>query len=194
MNFKQIIIGASLLLSSGLANANIIGNLTYNLALNEITGDGFTYLGWDVLKSLTYAETVSATSTGGAYSDYRIANETDANQFYTSLLSGGTTTPQWYNGIFGDNYYSFADVAWFLTDNSSANKKVGYIYLYNHSFINDSWSHIINSDYYADNNANSISWLLVKDATTVPEPSILMLFGFGIFFLLMDVSGRKKQK
>lgn len=61
----------------------VTGKLTYDPATNIITGtDGSTYLGWDQALDLTYTQVVTATSVGGKFADYHIANKAEAYRFY----------------------------------------------------------------------------------------------------------------
>jgi hypothetical protein len=181
---------------SSVASASVIttGTLDYDNVSNVITDNvsGETYLGWDMVKDLDYAETVLITAVGGLYSDWHIASQTEAYSFYNAATGAGyadTSGPQitdsyiasFDNGkLFGDSYDSnLYDYAWFLSDES---QEVGYLELASLLTINDNFSTIVVSDRWsASTDANTIGWLLVGGtAAVVPEPSIIALFGLGL--------------
>ena len=63
-----------------------IGNLNYDAAVGPNITDtrsGVEYLNLGAVKSLNYAETLSVTGSGGLYSTYHIASQTEAYVFLT---------------------------------------------------------------------------------------------------------------
>jgi hypothetical protein len=67
---------------SSVASASVIttGTLEYDNVSNVITDNvsGETYLGWDMVKHLDYAQTVAITTGTGLYNDWHIASQTEA--------------------------------------------------------------------------------------------------------------------
>jgi MYXO-CTERM domain-containing protein len=190
------ILPALLLVSVFQAHAAVItvGNLSYDGTL--ITGGGHTYLGFDILKDLTHAQTVALTSDGGTYESYRIANTADADVFIHSLFGGqnnqcstidGVATngycgniSAWNgNGTFGDNYGNVIDVIMFLADESFA-VEVGYIGISDNGDTQqfEEWANHANGDYV------NFGYLLVQDtavsSASVPSPSSLAIFVLGL--------------
>ncbi|NUQ61377.1 MAG: hypothetical protein HUU20_02745, partial [Pirellulales bacterium] len=47
------------------------------------------WLGWDVTKGLTYAQTVAATQAGGMFAGFSIARNNDAQLFVDALIGAG---------------------------------------------------------------------------------------------------------
>ncbi|WP_245942505.1 PEP-CTERM sorting domain-containing protein [Candidatus Colwellia aromaticivorans] len=99
---------------------------------------------------------------------------------FSMMMGNGYGTDTW-------NY------AWFLSDNNLATE-VGYIELYSSANDdaptrvrkNNEWSTISNSDAFSatgSNAANSIGFMLVREAQDVPEPSTLAIFALGMIGL-----------
>jgi hypothetical protein len=181
------------------ANSTIItGGLSYDdsgsKVISQIDGLGYTYLGWGEAASLNYTQTLAATSSGGMYSDYHIASQSEAFDFYNmatglSIAHGlenyGTVVSDINDSVFGSNYDSMSSYAWFLTDDDDDG--VGHLNVNDQEVIGlvAAWSDINTSDYYSvDGNIyeEHISWLLVSDtqSSAVPEPATLSLLGLGL--------------
>jgi hypothetical protein len=192
---------------SSVASASVIttGTLDYNNVSNVITdsNSGETYLGWDMVKDLDYAQTVLITAAGGFYSDWHIASQTEAYSFYNAATGAGfadTSGPQSNSSVlggfvngerFGDSCDSlYFDYSWFLGDESA---EVGYLELSSSLTIADNWNSITTSNHYSDPaSPNPIGWLLVGGtAAVVPEPSIIALFGLGLVGI--GFARRKRQ-
>ena len=101
--------------------------------------NGLSWLRWDVLADLTYAETLSAITPGGIYEGWQIAGISEALLFTNALLFGrtnncdGTTTapcntdlPSNLTSLLGDSFSPGEDFAWFLSDNGTG-EEVGFL-------------------------------------------------------------------
>jgi hypothetical protein len=191
---------------SSVASASVIttGTLEYDNVSNVITDNvsGETYLGWDMVKDLDYAQTVAITSAGGFYSDWHIATQTEAYSFYNAASSAGLvdvtgsqSDATWVDradGVaFGDSYTSSQDYVGFLGDEST---EVGLMGTYS-GYINiiDVWSTLATLDRISG--VEGIGLLLVGGTggatTAVPEPSIIALFGLGLVGI--GFARRKRQ-
>jgi hypothetical protein len=187
---------------SSVASASVIttGTLDYDNVSNVITDNvsGETYLGWDMVKDLDYAQTVAITAAGGLYADWHIASQTEAYSFYNAATGAGQADvagAQSHSlgiaagvdgGPFGDSHASDFDLAMFLGDEAS---EVGLLLLTQVSLnIQELWQDIVMSDELSVNGSsngkqddNTVGWLLVGGSSTaVPEPSIIALFGLGL--------------
>lgn len=169
------------------------------------------WLRWDVLKDLTYAQTLTAIGAGGAYEGWSIAGIQEAQDFTDALLSGGsnacTTTQTGYtqcagglsvdfDALLGSSYSSHHSYAWFLSDNQTQ-QAVGYVHANSYPYASsggtsahkdNQWSFITSSDNYSSSgfySSTPIGWLLYRDTATTPVPVPaalpLMLVGIGAF-------------
>jgi hypothetical protein len=193
----------SLTLSS-VASASVIttGTLGYDNVSNVITDNvsGETYLGWDMVKDLDYAQTLAITSAGGFYSDWHIASQTEAYSFYNAAtgagvvdvlglvqLSGFSISYMVDGARFGDSYGSISDRAWHLSDES---KEAGSIFVEGPEYLTlyDGMATISWTDRHSHGGSypstSAVGWLLVGGTggatSAVPEPSIIALFGLGL--------------
>ncbi len=182
---------ASLLISP-LAISGTIGTLNWDGSSDYITDSASTtrYLQLDLLADLTYAETVTAT-TSGAYQNYHIASQAEGYAFYSAL--GGTlmdvpgqqqlseTIGYFLDGVLGDNFTSGEDRVFFRSN--EVHHDLGYISLdarnsvqlddgYTVYSSSDAWSH---SGFFS---RNTISWLLVSNGgpSPVPIPAAAFMF------------------
>ena len=193
----------TLLMSTGLlfscaGNAAVIthGSLTSDDTTNIIEDslNNYEWLRLDVLAPLTYDQTLAVLDTqdGGGWS---LSGYTQANMFVSALLSatGNDCEPgvescgnddDWVDGDFGGNFDATADYAWYLTDAGQA----GYFTIdTNGDVVLRGWSSIAASDAYADGGSISetpISWLLYREASVIPVPAAVWLFGSGLLGLV----------
>jgi hypothetical protein len=197
---------------SSVASASVIttGTLDYDNVSNVITDNvsGETYLGWDMVKDLDYAETVAITSAGGFYSDWHIATQTEAYSFYNAATGRAVVDVAgveeaytanigaFVNGTrFGDSFDAHQDWVWVLSDGSH---EVGLFGGNSTMNFYESLMTFAGSDDYSANGRNavlSIGWLLVGGTSVatsaVPEPSIIALFGLGLVGI--GFARRKRQ-
>jgi hypothetical protein len=200
----------SLTLSSvAIGSVITTGTLEYDNVSNVITDNvsGVTYLGWDMVKDLDYAQTVAITTGAATYGEYHIASQAEAYGFFNAATGLSVSDSQG-----GQNFYSIAsygpdgdrwgnsggawwDEAFFLSDETEEVGTIFYKQCCNPIWdppkfvIRDNWNSIDFSNYYSDdgnlsgNSANGIrsGWLLVRTSvTSVPEPSIIALLALGL--------------
>ncbi len=200
---------ASLYTTGDLEYDDVTGVIT-----NQLTRQ--TYLGWDMISSYTYQETVDATASGGFYSDYHIANFDEAKTFFEAAMDGtcqvASTSPTTNCNTsnpyapspdfigFGDNYgigRSF-DAIFFLTD--AAVDKVGQILMIEGITDAHQLTHSYGTVAQADLHASGgrlqgypAGWLLVANTTSaVPVPAAIWLFGTALIGLVGY--GKRKSK
>ncbi|MCP3670074.1 MAG: hypothetical protein GY814_06500 [Gammaproteobacteria bacterium] len=197
------------------ASVYTTGDLQYDSGKGVITNlqTQQTYLGWDVLSSYTYQETLDATAIGGSHSGYHIANFDEAKTFFEAAMPYSVicdVTPGvdtycdtyagiYFNGAFGDNYGTDSDDAWFLASGGS----VGHIIMEimgGGTHLSDRPSTIRNLAYTdkfsasGEYQSSPVSWLLVANTTlsTVPVPAAIWLFGTALIGLVGY--GKRKSK
>jgi len=194
---------------SSVASASVMttGTLNYDTDSNVITDSvsGETYLGWDMVKNLDYDGTVDITTGVGFYSDWHIATQTEAYDFYRAATGstivdviGSQTETSGLDSLadgmrFGDSYISSGDWVGFLSDESSA---IGQLVGSGAGLqINDNWTSISYLDTYCCNQSHDVGLLLVGGTagatSAVPEPSIIALFGLGLVGI--GFARRKRQ-
>lgn len=92
MKLLRTLITTSALLLAGLAQATpiVIGSMSRDVANNSPyiidSLNNRQWLGWDVTKGLTYAQTVAATQPGGQFAGFSIAHNLDAQLFVDALV------------------------------------------------------------------------------------------------------------
>jgi len=202
MNHKFLKAGAAgIILTAGciaqVANAGLItqGNLTYDNTGEIISNNANTreYLALDVLATLTYAQTVEATTTG-AYIAWSIATSVIAQGFIDELF-GGTSAcsllddftetcgslPGWHDGKLGISFASNLDALLYLHDDIN---DVKMTYMLAGGVVHDYGNSIANYDAYSGGNID-ISFLLYRDVQNqiVHEPTTLAIFALGMIGL-----------
>ncbi len=206
----RTLLAATLAVSaSAQAGVVTVGSLTRDTAQTTITDtlNNRTWLGWDVTKGLTYAQTLAAIGTGGQFAGYQIARVDDAMLFAKALLGTsactatatygvvcGTGVNTQVRAVTGDSFSSPAfstdyDYAFYLSDNGTG-QEVGLLesttYSTNasqNSFAAyNEWYTIAGTSQY--NSAGfQIGWLLYRDGSIsndVPEPGTLALTGLAL--------------
>jgi len=212
MSFPKILaVGVLALGSMSASSAIITGGLSYDdTGTKLITGsNGKTYLGWAEVAGLTYTETLAETMSGGAYSDFHIASEVEAYDFF-NLATGSvlpTGTPSYYAKLrdsgncsfdcnpFGNSWEaSDSDYISFLSSHDGVLGLMGVTNGDDHAEIwSQSWSLQFLDDHSHDADMNgryNIGLLLVK-STSVSEPATISLLGLGLAGL--GFARRRKQ-
>ncbi len=170
--------------------------------------NGREWLRWDVLKGLTYAQTLDVVAPGGAFDGWKIAKNADAILFLNalvganscgavtfdvcinpvssnvSLLTGDSYTPN----VLGGPYNDFDDYVYFLSDNAFG-YEVGVIETIKFPrggsssvfFKHEQWQ-IADADSAGTRAGEEMGWLLYRDSTSsVPEPGPVFLVLLGLF-------------
>ena len=205
MKLLHTLISTTALLLAGLSQATpiVVGSMSRDVAGNSpYINDSLNHrqwLGWDVTRGLTYAQTVAATQAGGQFAGFSMAHNVDAQLFVDALVGAGnpctaSNTAYCKHGsseplreqLLGESYYDDRsyfdsydeDYVWFLSDNG-LNSEVGFIL----NFTDDGrpnndqvekvnrWFYIANADVYSgNNNPASIGWLLYRATPTTNNP------------------------
>lgn len=210
---RSIWLAFSLCLASGAQAAVVtVGSLTRDTSASTISDslNNRTWLGWDVTKGLTYAQTVAAIGAGGQFAGYSMARNLDAQLFVDALLGAnlcstagdalcafGISSALQIGALTGDSYTNVpgrdSDYVWFLSDNGTG-AEVGVVETILSTTFADGmlnkfneWSSVTNADGYSFSGALSsapVGWLLYRDGAitgnTVPEPGSLALAGLAL--------------
>ena len=199
---KIAVLTITLLLSFSAQSATVqTGLLSYNDETNIITNtsNNVRYLGWDILTGLTYSETIAALNTltvlDTEYKNFRIANQTEAYEFFNAAHFGGTqyidtAADDSYlapalgsNTLFGDNDIVEADLVTFISDSTTfelGTIAVTYpdIGFAGHSQILDAAANIAYFDLISV--TSPVSMLVIDDSqripSAVPLPAAVFLF------------------
>ncbi|MEW5056789.1 MAG: hypothetical protein AB1Y25_04135 [Cycloclasticus sp.] len=172
------------------ALAGTVGALNWDGTSSYITDSANSeraYIQLGLYKTYTYVDLLDAIDTDPILDGYRIATAQDAVSFYNSISGSSIryTTP-WSSaevagvtdGIFGSNYDSVSDYAWFLTGGNDLTS-VGFIGLYSEAIGYSIGYQRAFSNITAIDNTKTISWLLVTDTyevSAVPIPAALFMF------------------
>jgi len=175
----------------------------------EIISDSLNNVEWlrlDALANLNYAQTLTSTSSVGAYNNWNIAHNFHAQQFIDAMFSPDTPTcsintgpncgnPAYNDGDFGGNFDPSSELVFFISDNNIG-QEVGLITLSASGITkDDEWASIDDSDKFSLAGANSalpISWLLYREMNTgsIPEPLPTTLITIG----LIGIAISRKRK
>jgi hypothetical protein len=210
----KITLAVALTASSVASAAVITGSLSYDSGTDIITDTATTttYLGWDVLAELTYAQTLAEIASGATYDGYHIASQAEAYTFYHAARGSLTDVGTWFSfgtfdvvdGVpFGDNDGIDYDSAWFISDVVSADPsefRVGLlgfeqgspdVFGYVEDIISSTGSDLRSCDPLCGA-FDPVSWLLVSNVASaeLPEPSVLLLMGLG----LLGIVGVNRRK
>ena len=157
------------------------------------------WLGWEVTKGLTYAQTLTAIGVGGAFQGYTIARNTDAQLFVDALVGGPNSCTATGGGpicssisreagdLVGESFtfdptFDF-DRSYFLSDNG-VGQEVGFIEVYSNlvgvnshvSKRNEAFSFVA-----ADAISDPTGYLLYRSAASVvPEPGSFALVALSL--------------
>ncbi len=185
------------------ASTYTTGDLEYNDVTGVITNSntGLSYLGWDVLAGLNYAETQQRID-DGTHGGYHIADKYEAKTFFEAATSGwaywsfewdkamhGFTSEDYLDGSFGYNINHNGEVAYFL-DGSVSN----YGYMYFVAGNNDEHMYDTSADLsHTTHGTGEGSFLLVANTLSpVPVPAAIWLFGTALIGLVGY--GKRKSK
>jgi hypothetical protein len=203
MKLSRTLIATSALLLAGLTQATpiAVGSMSRDVVNNSPyiidSLNNRQWLGWDVTRGLTYAQTVAATQAGGQFAGFSIARNDDAQLFVDALVGAGnpctasndafckqgSAAEPLREQLLGESYYESSnqgydwDHTFFLSDNS-VGQEVGIIG--NHTYNNASadrvlkhneWNSIVGADSYSGNVPYSIGWLLYRTSPTANTPS-----------------------
>lgn len=215
MTLSRALIATSALLLAGLTQAApiVIGNMSRNVAGNSPyiidSLNNREWLGWDVTKGLSYAQTMAATQAGGQFAGFLIARNDDAQLFVDALLGAGNpctasndahckqdTSEPLREQLLGESHIDYrsmaerydSDYVFFLSDNG-VGAEVGIIQNYTDDLTQgnldfllkvNEWNGIAIADGFNGTNYPAIGWLLYRDTSSkVPEPASLALLGLG---------------
>jgi hypothetical protein len=220
----KIALAVALTASSVASAAVITGSLSYDAGTDIITDTATTttYLGWDVLAELTYAETLAEIASGATYDDYHIASQAEAYTFYHaargSLTDNVAPAPLaaryfQFSGVdlgdgepFGDNETSSLDSAWFLSDPLSDQcsaigycvGQLGVVQGVPDSFgLDENYISVLDSDQCFSiaphcNRYGPVSWLLVSNAVSADMPEPSAILLIALGLLGMVGVNRRK--
>ena len=158
--------------------------------------NNYTWLRWDALSNLSYADTLAAISPTGAYAGWQIAHNTEAQLFTNALLSGlsnacttvaaddcNMTLPNNLTNLLGDTSSGLFDSVYFLSDNGG--DEAGFIQYTSEGAFGSLFKSNYGGSIEGDSADDNVGWLLYRGGSTtppptqVPEPSTLALFGVG---------------
>jgi hypothetical protein len=213
---RFILISLALLgLSVSSAHAAIVtyGNLTSDDATDFITDTvtGRQYSRFDTF-NLSYADTVAAVGSGGAYEGWSIADSVISDQFIEGLFGGATpcsgaqqggticgTLAGWSDGDLGSSYNDSIDYYAFISTLDTPGKQelpFGILEIYTSGSVKDydDWGDISNLDQFAPGGSspNALDLLIYKDVSAVPVPAAVWLFGTALIGLVGF--GKRKSK
>ena len=196
MSKIKLILGIAALLFSSVSNAVIIthGNLISDDSTNIIKDvvAGREYLRFYTFH-LSYTDTLSAVSVGGIYEGWTMANEAVADGFMSALLGGAAlscggsssfvfsvcgTVPDWIDGDFGQSKDTSYDGFTYTIDGST--DFIGQVVIdpalqVGKYIAFTSTSPLERIEFYSN-----LNFLLTREASPVPEPSILVLLSLGL--------------
>ncbi len=186
-----------------ISNADIIsGDLTYSNQDQLISSSsGQTYLAFMPL-GITYNEAAAATANGGIYSEYHMANQSEAYEFFnfanigTDVLDNPNQNDTY--RVWTDNneiyrFGSYASINFINDDDDDSTfgrisgdlSHISSIYITEQAFTIDAFSRDTYEGY---------GFLMVADnpMRPVPEPTTMLLFGTGLISLA-GISRRRKN-
>jgi hypothetical protein len=197
MKFKlltPVLISACIFISTS-ANAALItvGALTLEEAGDTYVKDslnGLEWLRWDQVNGLTKAD-VDAEINSGDYNGWSIANNTQAYQFINAIFHGGASaTCSDSNSYCGPIDLNSLRAAFGLVTVSTRNQHNYGYYLSDDGgskgYIGDNTG---NNALYKDTNTTSLSvapngsYMLVRESSSVPEPTTIAIFALGLLGL-----------
>ena len=173
-----------------IALAGTVGALNWDGTSSYITdsvNSERAYIQLGLYQTYTHVDLLDAIDTDPILDGYRIATTKDAVSFYNSISGSSVKhTVDWTSaevagvtdGVFGSNYDSVSDYAWFLTGGSDPTS-VGYIGLYSEAIGYSVGYERAFANITAVDNTKTISWLLVTDTydvSAVPIPAALFMF------------------
>lgn len=203
MKLLRTLITTSALLLAGLAQATpiVVGSMSRDVANNSPyivdSLNNRQWLGWDVTKGLSYAQTVAATQAGAQFAGFSIAHNLDAQLFVNALQGLGNTcavfgmqTCAWGSSaplreqLLGESYVNDSnrqadyDAVFFLSDNSVGQEVGDILNVTDYQIPNRDYltkynegTSILDADRFSGNVPNSVGWLLYRATPTANDPS-----------------------
>lgn len=213
MNFIKLAC-AAVSIACGTASAAVVsvGALTSNSdgSTSSILDslNGREWLRWDVLKGLTFAQTVDLVAPGGAFDGWKIAKNADAVLFLNALIGPNSCTAvpvvscvnpvsddvrlltgdSYSLNVLGGPYNDFDDYVYFLSDDAFGHE-VGVIETLKFPragtstviLKHDQWD-IAGGDWAGTMAGHEMGWMLFRDTPLgVPEPGPVSLVLLGLF-------------
>ena len=179
-----------------------VGDLTTDDTTNFITDTAINrlYTRFDAF-DLSYADTLLATQTGGAYDGWSIATASIAVDFITSAFGSAAAVcdpgPRcgdamgygyWLDGAFGASSSPYNDIFAFLSDTQGQSES---FFISDEPFIfRDPGGSLEFYDTHTIGSGHPINYLLYKDPARVDESSSIYLLAFGLLGLF-GVARRK---
>ena len=211
-NITQIFIAVTLTLFGMYAHSTtIISGSMFRVDGSRIIVDSLNnreWLGWDVVRDYSYAQTVEAVKQGGDFSGFSLADNVDAQLFVDALvgLNACTATqPDWVPTCFTGEHPEWEPLVGesYLESRSSGSPGdheavkflnwtggAGILDVLVHDISPDTlskgnlWTTIPDSDNFVG--SESFGWLLFRERpATVPEPASILLVLVGVLALLM---------
>ncbi len=175
------------------------GDLEYDTddKIIKNTETGLTYLGWDVLAGLNYAETLHEINNNVLYGDYHIADKEEAKTFFEAAISN------WQGGLFSwgtdmegvMDYYKFAEGAF---GNSLVPGWAVAMFVYDNGLYGDmqfqdgfDYGHWFNTADPGGLISNAGFLLVANTVSAVPVPAAIWLFGTALIGFV-GISRRRK--
>lgn len=149
------------------------------------------WLRWDVIADLTYAETIAATSSGGVYEEYQIAQLSDFDLFMNALNSGSASGAEYLQLLGNANYDNDWTYALVIDPDNTSSVALLYMTPSGSFSINRAWKTVAGIDgTHSHSGGRDIGYLVYRNVSSVPVPAAAWLFGSALIGLV----GIKRKK